>query len=387
MSTTVLLSIEQEEDMETMRNVAIRYCTVAEAGPDNPRNDTASVVELKDGRLLLAWHKYEDSFEGGSDFGLCRIHAKISRDDGITWGEERMLVDVEPGDHNVQAPGLTRLPSGELMLHCVRGHRGGSSATMCLFRSSDEGQTWSEAGTVWSRSNGQWIQGGANQMNVLSSGRLLLPFHFGTGHQGSQHNTVACYLSDDEGYSWRRSSGTVNLPMRGAMEASVAELGSGQLIMSLRTQLGSVFLSFSDDGGETWTLPQTSGLKAPESCTCLRLIPGTNDLVLFYNDSCYDPTRHHYGLRTPLTAAISRDGGITWKKVGDIETGPFEYMNLNCSFTSSGKALLTYTKVEDPQITQQDMSLPFERTGMDLMLANIERGWFDDHCLTKEGLR
>lgn len=34
-----------------------------------------------------------------------------------------MLVDVEPGDHNVQAPGLTRLSSGELILHCLRGHQ------------------------------------------------------------------------------------------------------------------------------------------------------------------------------------------------------------------------------------------------------------------------
>lgn len=212
-------------------------------------------------------------------------------------------------------------------------------------------------------------------MNVLTSGRLLLPFHFGTGHQGSQHNTVACFLSDDDGFSWRRSSGTVDLPMRGAMEASVAELRSGQLIMSLRTQLGSVFLSYSDDGGETWSLPQTSGLRAPESCTCLRRIPGTDDLVLFYNGSCYDPTRHHYGLRTPLTAALSRDGGMTWERVGDIETGPFEFMDLNCSFADSGKALLTYTKVEDPQITQQDKSLPFKRTGMDLMIAIIDREW------------
>ncbi|WP_081824321.1 sialidase family protein [Paenibacillus sp. UNC451MF] len=361
--------------MRRVWNGVIQYSKVAEAGTGNPRNDTASVVQLKDGSLLLAWHKYEDSLEGGSDFGLCRIYTKLSRDGGSTWGEESLLVDVQPGDHNVQAPGLTRLPSGELMLHCLRGHHGGSSSTLCLFRSTDEGRSWSDAGNVWNRSDGQWLQGGANQMNVLSSGRLLLPFHFGTGHQGSQHNIVACFLSDDEGLNWRRSGGTVDLPMRGAMEASVAELPSGQLIMSLRTQLGSVFLSYSDDGGETWSLPQTSGLKAPESCTCLRRIPGTNDLVLFYNDSCYDPTRHHYGLRTPLTAALSRDAGITWERVGDIETGPFEFMDLNCMFTGSGKALLTYTKVEDPQITQQDKSLPFKRTEMDLMIAIIDREW------------
>ncbi|RAV16114.1 sialidase family protein [Paenibacillus contaminans] len=359
-----------------MSNAKIKHVLAAEAGAGNPRNDTAGIVELKDGRLLLVWHKYEDGAEGGSDFGLCRIYAKRSKDGGVSWGDEALLVDVRPGDHNVQAPGISRLPSGDLLLHCLRGHEGGSSSTMCLFRSSDEGETWREAGCVWERSEGQWLQGGANHMNVLSGGRLLLPYHFGTGHQGSQHNTVGCFLSDDEGHSWRQAGGTVDLPMRGAMEASVAELGDGRLVMSLRTQLGAVFLSYSDNVGETWSLPQTSGLKAPESCTCIRRIPGTKDLVLFYNGSDYDPGRHHYGLRTPLTAALSQDGGGTWRRVGDIETGPYEFMNVNCMITPSGKAFLTYTKVEDPQITEDDKTLPFKRTGMDLVVAVIEREWF-----------
>ena len=86
----------------------MKYVLVAEAGPGNPRNDTASIVTLMDGRLLLVWHKYEEGPGGGSDFGLCRIYSKISSDGGITWGEETMLVDVIPGDHNVQAPGLSR---------------------------------------------------------------------------------------------------------------------------------------------------------------------------------------------------------------------------------------------------------------------------------------
>lgn len=47
-----------------MRSGAIQHRMVAQAGPDNPRNDTASVVQLKDGSLLLAWHKYADSDEG-----------------------------------------------------------------------------------------------------------------------------------------------------------------------------------------------------------------------------------------------------------------------------------------------------------------------------------
>ncbi|WP_409342536.1 sialidase family protein [Paenibacillus sp. MBLB4367] len=356
--------------------MTVTVSLVAGAGPGNPRNDTASVIRLKDGRLLLVWHKYEDGPEGGSDFGLCRIYAKTSSDGGMTWENEALLVDMQPGDHNVQAPGLCRLAAGDLLLHCMRGHRGGSSSSMCLFRSSDEGKTWSEAGHVWERSEGQWLQGGANHMNVLSAGRLLLPYHFGSGHQGSQHNTVGCMISDDEGRSWRRSKGVVDLPMRGAMEASVAELVGGRLIMSLRTQLGAVFLSYSEDDGETWSLPQTSGLRAPESCTCIRRIPGTADLVMFYNGCEYDPGRHHYGLRTPLTAAVSQDGGSTWRIAGDIAAGPYEYMNINCLFDESGLAFLTYTKVEDPQIAENDKSLPFKRTGMDLWVAVFERDWF-----------
>ncbi|RKN61334.1 sialidase family protein [Paenibacillus ginsengarvi] len=354
----------------------IEYVTVAEAGAGNPRNDTASIMPLSDGRLLLVWHKYEDSPGGGSDFGLCRIYSKMSRDGGRSWGEEKMLVDVLPGDHNVQAPGMSRLPSGDLLLHCLRGHHGASSSTMCLFRSTDDGLTWREAGSVWERSEGQWLQGGANHMNVLADGRLLLPFHFGTGHQGSQHNTIGCFLSDDEGRSWRQADSVVDLPMRGAMEASVAELADGRLIMSIRTQLGAVFLSHSGDRGETWSLPQTSSVPAPESCTCLRTIPSTGDLVLFYNGSQYDPARHHFGLRTPLSAALSRDGGSTWRKIGDIENGPYEYMNLNCRMTEKGGALLTYAKVEDPQLMHSDGSLPFKRKGLDLCLALIEPEWF-----------
>ena len=256
---------------------------------------------------MVVWHKYASGPKGGSDFGVCRIFSKISHDGGLTWGEERMLVDAMPGDLNVQAPALCMTNSGELLLICLRAHSE-SSSSMLLFRSQDDGKTFVESSPIWERSEGQWLQGGASSLVQLSSGRLLLPFHGGTGHQGKQHNVVRCFYSDDDGHTWKLTEKVLDLPMRGAMEASVAELDSGRLIMSLRTQLGSVFLSYSEDSGETWALAQTSGLKAPESCTCLRRIPGTNDLLLIWNDSVYDPGHHHYGNRCPLSIAI------TWRR-------------------------------------------------------------------------
>lgn len=65
--------------------------------------------------------------------------------------------------------------------------------------------------------------------------------------------------------NWMHEEGNVWLPLRGAMEPSVAELPGGELVMSLRTQLGAVFMAHSSDGGDTWSLPQTSGLRAPDS--------------------------------------------------------------------------------------------------------------------------
>jgi sialidase-1 len=338
---------------------SIKRTVIAKSESDNPRNDTASVAELGDGRLMVVWHKYASGSMGGDDFGVCRIFSKISHDRGLTWGQERMLVDALPDDLNVQAPALCMLPSGELLLICLRAHSE-RSTSMMLFRSQDGGNTFVESSPIWERSEGQWLQGGASSLVRLSNGRLLLPFHGGTGHQFSQHNVVRCFYSDDDGYTWKLAEGMVDLPMRGAMESSVAELGDGKLVMSLRTQLGSAFLSYSEDRGETWTLAQTSGLKAPESCTCLRRIPGTDSLLLIWNDSLYDPGHHHYGERSPLSMAISDDGGNTWQRAGNIEPpGDSEYTNIDCTFISTEEAVITYMAV----------SPAFRRTGIDLRAA------------------
>ena len=136
---------------------------------------------------------------GTSDFGTVEIASRTSADGGRTWGDERILVRPDLAeDLSVQAPALRRLESGNLLLMCLHSHRadsegelGGSSGSMELFRSCDEVQTFDSAGYLWRRSPGQWLQGGASS--------LLVPFHYGTGWQGLQHNRVSCMLSDDEG--------------------------------------------------------------------------------------------------------------------------------------------------------------------------------------------
>ena len=346
----------------------MRHTVIERATPEMPRADTASIAELDDGRLMVVYHKYVRGKHAGHDHGKCDIWSKTSSDGGLTWGDGRMLVDTAAGDMNVQAPALLKLRSGELLLVCLRAHGTGSSSTMCLFRSRDGGLTFVEEGPIWKRSKGQLLQGGASCLFELKSGRLLLPLHGGTGDQWKQKNSVWCYLSDDQGKSWRRTRKPIELPKRGAMEASVAPLPCGTLVMSLRTQLGGPYIARSSDEGETWSRPEPSGLEGPESCTCLRHIPGTDDLVLFWNSSRYVPEgHHHFGERTPLSAAVSGDGGKTWRVVGNLADGPeHEYTNLDCTFTSDGKAIVTYMFCRPA----------WSRDAMSLGATIIDRSWF-----------
>lgn len=350
----------------TATDSVVHRVTIEPATAEAPRSDTASVAELADGSLMVVYHKYEAGEHAGRDHGLCRIWSKTSSDGGLTWEEPRMLVDVTEGDMNVQAPGLLRTKSGTLLMNCLRAHKGGGSSTMCLFSSRDDGETFIELDPLWKVSNGQLLQGGASSLMELESGRLLLPLHGGSGNQWRQKNSAWCLRSDVGGKAWQKSN-AIELPKRGAMEASVAELSDGQLLMSLRTQLGGPFLSRSDDGGATWSEPVFAGLEGGESCTCLRRIPGMNDVVLFWNHSKYEKQHHHYGERTPLTAAISSDKGKSWQIIGHIAEDPnAEYTNLDCFFTSKGTAILTYLYAKPA----------WNRKQISLKAALIPRTWF-----------
>ena len=151
------------------------------------------------------------------------------------------------------------------------------------------------------------------------------------------------------------------------MEGSGAELADGSLLMSIRTQLGGPYLSRSRDRGKTWTKAAFSGLEGGESGTCLRQLPEKDRLVLFWNNSRFKPNHHHFGERTPLAAAISDDHGETWHKLGDILNHPTaEYTNLDCHFTKTGDAILTYMYAEPA----------WNRKAIHLRAALIPKAWF-----------
>ena len=138
------------------------------------------------------------------------------------------------------------------------------------------------------------------------------------------------YYSDDAGRTWRRSKSTLEAPAKtraGFQEPGVVELKDGRVMMFIRTQLGSQYLSCSSDGGDTWEEPKVSSILSPLSPASIKRIPKTGDLLMVWNDHSevnpdFRSSATTGGKRTPLTVAISRDEGKTWIHARDVLNDP-----------------------------------------------------------------
>jgi len=325
----------------------IEHITIAPGTPEHPRNDSATIVELRDGSLFMVWMEFLQSAWASADQAPNHLVSMKSRDGGRSWRERRVEAETEPGDASVYNPSLLRTAGGEILFFHIRYHRlvwgQPHEVSGWLYRSTDEARSWDAGLRLWER---EPFCGANDTLFETSSGRIIKPVEhmpvWDVPPKGV--SSSSCFLSDDGGRSWSEPSSWVRLPLRGSMEAHVAEARDRTLVMAVRNDLGSVFLSRSRDGGVSWSLPQTSGLSAPESMPVLKRIPTTGDLLLIWNHSDYDPGFvSHYGKRTPLTAAVSRDCGASWSRVRDIETDPtLQITNPSCTFLSTGKAIVTY---------------------------------------------
>ena len=135
-----------------------------------------------------------------------------------------------------------------------------------------------------------------------------------------------CYLSDDMGRTWRRSKTQLTTLAPGdkrivTQEPGVVELKDGRLMMWARTSAGSQYVSFSGDGGETWSPFGPSQIVSPCAPASIKRIPRTGDLILVWNNHDHVDAAHR-GKRTPLTAAISHDEGRTWQSLKTLEDDP-----------------------------------------------------------------
>ncbi|HFI0213213.1 TPA: sialidase domain-containing protein [Streptococcus suis] len=176
-------------------------------------------------------------------------------------------------------------------------------------------------------------------------GRLVVPAYsanWTVGIKGSQSALV--FYSDDQGRTWKSGqtfndnrrledgtvlhSSTMNYSREQGTEATVVQLGNGQLKMFMRGLAGKVRVATSLDGGQTW-LNDLEVMEAVHDSyvqlSAIRHVRNGKEYVLLANAGGPDRNRVN---GTIHIAEVDPSGRLVWKYHTLIQDGNFAYNSL-----------------------------------------------------------
>lgn len=306
-------------------------------GKNNPRNSEGAFLKLKDGRIMFAYSRYNgDSIE---DHAPSDIVARYSMDGGDTWSEkDRILFRKEEFDAmNIMSVSLLRMENEDVGLFFFVLSQNGLEGHLHLLRSSDEGETWTEAkNAVNCVPKIGWYNTNNDRVIRTHTGRLIVPANLHRVHispdgkMGYDNFGTGCFFySDDDGRTWQEAADCCYPPSNkipGALEETgVIELENHVLWAYFRTGGGCYYQSYSFDNGVHWTDAMPSRFTGPRAPLSIkRLLDGR--LMAVWNpipcyNSRYGTTQKFCDGRTPYVTAISEDEGQTWSEEFFLEDG------------------------------------------------------------------
>lgn len=304
------------------------------------RGINGDFVQLRDGSILWSY-----TAEGK---GLMSLH---SADQGRTWQPGPRLVPwpQPPAAGRIVHPSFLRLKNGNILLSYIYstypttpyyGHN--------YYRlSADEGKTWTDQ-YVLTPHPGYVIMHN-DRLVQLSTGRILgiaeYKAHMPSSEDHSGYAGIS-FLSDDQGYSWRPSRNLVDMAPVEFQEAHAVELKDGRILMVGRTYSGYPVKAYSSDGGETWTKGEKmEGVSMPYAgLPTIKRLPATGDLLFIWiSEKSQDKANPKINRRCALTAAISRDEGLTFENPRHIARDPEDDFGYQCvTFLPDGTVLVGY---------------------------------------------
>lgn len=210
------------------------------------------VCRLGDGRLMCVFFAGYDHVSlpnekhplGG------RVAFCTSSDEGVTWSPAGTLYDG-PGDD--RDPSIMQLPDGRLLCTFFtldpRKTGGGYDCRGSMLTVSDDGgKSWAEPRLI---APDYYC---SSPIRRLSTGRLMLGLYAQRGEEA----WGAVTWSDDAGKTWSKPVDIPRADRPMAAETDVIELKDGSVYASLRCDSGPAGGSISRDQGKTWTAPDST---------------------------------------------------------------------------------------------------------------------------------
>lgn len=285
----------------------------------------ATLVETGDGDLLCAWFNGPQEGDRETNVVVARLPA------GARQWSAPQLVAADP-DRSEQNPVLFRAPSGKIwLLHTSNTPHDRTNARV-LARTSDDGIAWSEPEVLFP-GPGFFLR---NPPLFQPDGSWLLPAY--QVDDDGEYGVVA--ISTDEGSTWevREVPGS-----RHRVQMSIARRQDGSLLGFFRSRASDrVYASESGDLGRTWTAPTRTTL--PNNNSALQVTDlADGRLAVVFNDATLERDQFRFvpsgdgwrkkAVRTPLTLALSEDGGRTWPHWRNLQVADIEYKDAQAGYS------------------------------------------------------
>lgn len=317
----------------------------------------STVLPLENGHVLVAW--FGGSRENHPDVGIW-----VAERDEKGFSDPRLVAQTTTAHWN---PVLFRGADGRIVLFYKVGVTIPNWQTYFV-ESNDLGKTWSAPKQLVEGD----VSGGRgpvrNKPIRLRSGRVLAP-------ASVERGAWRCFMdiSDDDCKTWHKSNiieidalheheqkmfawykdyaksmgydidpakdvdGWYNLAEkyrlrldrntvpeeflhgRGIIQPTLWQDAQGTVHALMRSGEGYIYKSDSTDDGSTWCAPYPIEMPNNNSGIDMTMLPdGT--LLLVYN-----PVSGNFVARSPISAAVSNDNGVTWKRICDLENEPGEF--------------------------------------------------------------
>lgn len=305
------------------------------------QNHAANLAFLPEGTLTCVW--FGGTMEGMGDISIymSRLAPGASR-----WSQpEKMSDDPAKSEQN---PLIFNAPDGKVWLLYTSQTSGNQDGSVVKCRiSGDGGKTFGEV-RVLCDIPGTFVR---QPILINKSGIWLLPIFRCIGLPGERWtgdvDTAGVLISRDQGKSWALTEVPDSV---GAVHMNIVPLDGDNLVAFYRSRFSeSVLSSRSSDGGEHWSAPQPIDL--PNNNSSIQATKLKNGMIaMVYNhsnaltsdarrQSLYDEIEGDedvkvapaltierrkavWGVpRAPLSLALSSDGGASFPRRIDLDTG------------------------------------------------------------------